>query len=344
MNDKEILDRVQSCLLGVAIGDAMGMPVETMTDKQILAVTNNLGVSGFIDPVVRKDWNLPLKAGDTTDDWQLARAVAVSIIRTGGKFSLMDCAEEHVREYDKSIFGWGRTTNDAIKAIKCGERKVGIDWLPPAKQGKGCGNGVIMKVAPLAIGNFLLQGSSSELWHDVKTLGLLTHPDVLASIAAYAVAIFIKLAMTNSGIMSSSEGLEILSDVINDVRKIEIAERINTESVSDRLELIEESFEKANELREAVGCGFHSIQTAAFTIGTFLRHPKDFRAAILEAVNAGGDTDTNASVVGAMAGANCGLKAILEEWKNFSPDFKEPLSIGSQLFYSAINGSGRLSV
>jgi ADP-ribosyl-[dinitrogen reductase] hydrolase len=344
MNDQEILDKVQGCFMGVAIGDAMGMPVETKTAEEILAATNYLGVRDFIDPVFRKDWNMPLKAGDTTDDWQLARAVAVSMIRTGGRFSLMDCAEEHVREYEKSIFGWGGTTKEAIKAIKDGERKVGIDWLPLSKPGKGCGNGVIMKVAPLAVGNFLLQGSLAELWHDVKTLGLLTHPDFRASIAAYAVAIFIKTAMTNSGIMGSAEGLEILSEVINEVRKVEIQERIDTELVSDRLVLIENNFDTAKKLREAVGCGFHSLQTAAFTIGTFLRHPKDFRAAILEAVNAGGDTDTNASVVGAMAGANCGLKAIPEEWKNFSPAFKEPVDIGSQLFYSTINGSGRPSV
>ncbi|MBT6574416.1 ADP-ribosylglycohydrolase family protein, partial [Candidatus Falkowbacteria bacterium] len=40
--------KVQACFLGVAIGDAMGMPVETMTDDQIEKAVPG-GVTGFLD-------------------------------------------------------------------------------------------------------------------------------------------------------------------------------------------------------------------------------------------------------------------------------------------------------
>ena len=53
---------------------------------------------------------------------------------------------------------------------------------------------------------------------------------------------------------------------------------------------------------------------------------------ILEAVNAGGDTDTIAAMVGAMIGCNVGLEGIPEEWLRFRPEFQKALMLGEQLF------------
>jgi ADP-ribosylglycohydrolase len=67
-------------------------------------------------------------------------------------------------------------------------------------------------------------------------------------------------------------------------------------------------------------------------MAVFLRHPRNFRAAVLEAVNAGGDTDSTASMVGALVGANCGLDVIPAEWLNFRPEFQEPVELGEKLY------------
>jgi len=332
MEDQNVLSKIQGCLLGVAIGDAMGMPVETMSAEAILDATSGKGISGFVKPMSGRKWVAELKAGDTTDDWQLTRAVARSLCRTRGRFDMADCAAEHVRELDKSVFGWGKTTEQAIAAIKCGERKVGKDWLTEAAPGKGCGNGIIMKVAPLALSHYLTGYSWEDAWFDTRLLGLITHPDLRASIAAYAVSLYIQLAMIGRGVTSSEKGLSYLPDVISIVKKIESQENIDTDLVSDRLEMIPANLGSAQELRTAVGCGFHSLDTAAFTIGTFVRHPTDFRAAILEAVNAGGDADSNASIVGALVGANLGLIGIPEDWQSFREDFTQPLVIGAYLY------------
>ena len=89
-------------------------------------------------------------------------------------------------------------------------------------------------------------------------------------------------------------------------------------------------------LREKIGTNCFAMESVPFAIATFLRHPTDFRAGVLEAVNAGGDMDTTASMVGAMIGANCGLSAIPDEWKNFRPEFAQPLELGERLYKTAL--------
>lgn len=89
---------------------------------------------------------------------------------------------------------------------------------------------------------------------------------------------------------------------------------------------------KATEVIRLLGNGFHAFESCAFAIAVALRHPNDFRMAVLEAVNAGGDTDTNASMVGAIVGARVGLFGIPEEWRTFSPSFQEALDLAEQLY------------
>jgi ADP-ribosylglycohydrolase len=313
--------------MGAAIGDAMGMPVETMTYEQIQTITNKAGITGFVDPLVRKDWLKGLKAGDTTDDWQLTRVVARSLIRTRRNFDVRDCAMEHVLALAESAFGWGKTTENAIMDICDGKRDLDVPLSNP-EPGKGCGNGVIMKIAPLAIANFI--DYRNDLWLECQELGQITHPDIKATIAAYAVARYMQ-QLLESPVETSDDALKRLLCVIPDVETVEKVHSQSCELVTDRLKKILFHFRSAESLRDNVGCRFHALDTAAFTIGTFVRHPNDFRAGVLEAVNAGGDTDTNASVVGSLIGLNLGLQAIPEEWKAFSSSFQAALGLGKLL-------------
>jgi ADP-ribosylglycohydrolase len=59
------------------------------------------------------------------------------------------------------------------------------------------------------------------------------------------------------------------------------------------------------------GFSYHSVPIALFA---WLRHPDDFRAAMESALNCGGDTDTVGAMVGALAGACCGVQGIPAEW------------------------------
>ncbi len=60
-----------------------------------------------------------------------------------------------------------------------------------------------------------------------------------------------------------------------------------------------------------------------------------FRGAILEAIHAGGDTDTHAAIVGAMVGANSGTFGIPAYWAAYNPKYREAETWGRQLCWAA---------
>ena len=189
-----------------------------------------------------------------------------------------------------------------------------------------------MKIAPLAIAHALMV-DKKNLWNECKALGSITHPDIRASIAAYAVAYLMQYIIRDQqNHIRVKESLPIL-DIIKPVIDVELLEcqNIGLDCVSARLMRLRGAMDSADILRQTTGCGFTALDSVAFSIGTFFRHPCDFRTGVLEAVNAGGDSDTHASIVGALIGLNCGLSAIPKEWRDFNPQFQETIEIGAKL-------------
>ena len=314
--------------MGVAIGDAMGMSVEGMTPHAIRLLDEG-GITRFRERL-GPDF-IPtkgLKAGETTDDWQLTQAVARSLIRTNGRFDVRDCAAEHVRELDTRHMGWGNTTTTAITDIKNGKRDPLIDPLPFPEPGTGTGNGVMMKIAPLAIVHACRRSSPEELWQDCRTLGMMTHPDIRASITAFAVA----YGMQKMLMGGSAPDVSLLREIRGLVAGLDDQERVDTDRVSEQIDKIEPVLPDATSLRLIKGfMRFHAMYTVTITLGTFMRHPADFREGILEIVNQGGDSDSNAAILGALIGSVVGLEGIPPEWMTFNPDFSSAIELADTL-------------
>ena len=351
-----LLDRIQGCLLGAMIGDAMGMPWEGMDLFGIMNVIP-LGVTGFTTP---GEHSLPflrqLKAGDTTDDWALTRANARALIRGKGDYVPKLIAEEHLAEFHRSTVGWGRTTKRAMEELEVyGLTQRALGRGPDSSAGpdpdhpkSGCGNGVAMKVAPLAIVHVLGHGAGTldVLGQMVVRHGRLTHPDPRASIAAAGIAYLIMRALTspNEPPVDDWPASWQIEEVAEWLRTIEQAlpavppdDRF-TGRLSRILDCPENLLDPSNrqitaqDLAFVLGNGYHALESCAFAMAMALRHADDFRQAMLNTVNAGGDTDTNASMVGAMVGARVGLSGIPEEWRTFSPTFQEAVELADQLY------------
>jgi ADP-ribosyl-[dinitrogen reductase] hydrolase len=330
LSEEAKLYKFKGALLGVAIGDALGMPVETMTREEILAATDGQGVRDYMSPISPAPWVRPFRQGDTTDDWQLTRAVAMALIRPGSETTLADHVREHLTEFRNCVNGWGYTTEKALRDIYEGKRDPFKDSLPSAKPGKGCGNGVVMKIAPLALVAAVKKTTPLDLWPKVRELGTLTHPDIRASIAAYAVALTI-IRCFHESVLNN----RFLTEIIRWVRVVEQSEEVEDHTVSLRLEKLTNGLiSRERDVGDVVGCGGHAIDTAVFAIGTLMRHPTRFSEGVLEAVNAGGDTDTNASVVGALIGCFMGYQAIPTQWEDYTPHIADAGRIGTRLFAS----------
>lgn len=327
--------KMQGCFLGVMIGDAMGMPVEMMTPEKILEMTEGKGIEGFVEPIQRKLADTQgLKAGSTTDDWQLTAAVAESLLRCDG-FNLNDMALAHVEAYETSTSGWGTTTRVGMEQLKeyfdsrgKSGRRPGIH--PPTVvnsrgQVSGCGNGVAMKAAPMGIWEFVY------CYDPMRELGFLTHPDPRAGTAAHAIA-----RVIGDNIAGSDFGIKGIYYACRDYEH----GGDDSYGFSERLKVLFDDdllYGPIERLREVVGTNCMALESVCFAIAVYFRNRDDFRAGVLEAVNSGGDADSTASMAGAMIGARVGIEGIPAEWIEFNPEFEKAKELGSRFRFSGIH-------
>ncbi len=334
-----MLSKIQGCLMGVAVGDAMGMPVELMSRAEILEKTNRCGITGFVHPIQRKIKGTgKLQAGSTTDDWQLTRAIADSLIRCG-RYDLMDIALSHVEAFETSTFGWGGTTRSGLSDIKDyfdsrGKKGRSPTSMPNVRDlgmSRGCGNGVAMKISPIAI---CCMNESFQLEKRCAEIGRLTHADKRSWAAAFAVAEIIctNLYGDEGRIVSVEDSLRCL---ISQVKWFESSYMSDSDDLfSGRLERLLDLdllFGPIEALIEKIGVGCLALESVRFAIAVYLRNGGNFRKGILEAVNSAGDADTIASMAGAMIGSVVGIEGIPVEWIEFNKDFSSAIKLGADL-------------
>lgn len=329
---------MRGSILGVAIGDALGMPVEIWTQPYIAALNEGRGVVDFLDPkATRIKYDKKMEAGDTTDDWQLTEAVAESIIASGGRFDLKTCVEKHLDAFKTSTFGWGGTTKKALIELRDGKRAYGVR-APSYGPNTGLGNGIMMKVAPLAVANYRhISGEDGheKLRTEVMALSRVTHADDRAGIAALAVAEVILYSYEHA-IKNVPDRVLLLQYVLE--RVIEAEEKTDapegwqdgyTDKISDVIKKVSHiwQFIRLDQLRPQ----FNSLSTLETSLIMFLRHSNDFERGLCAAVNCGGDTDTQAAIVGSMIGAQVGEVGIPTKWLTFRNKFDHAREVADRL-------------
>ena len=358
------VDKAQACLVGVQIGDALGQPVETMKREEILQAQvqdqdgtvlkiSGRPIEGFLPAIQKRiSQTAQLIAGDTTDDWQLTRAVARSLIASGG-YDQNSMARSHIAALFETNVGWGGTTKRGIKEIfqwhlsngQAGRSPQVMAWEVPVSEAglpKVAGNGVAMKVSSLAIfyaintsAHTVECGEPSDemegLMPMVEKLAGLTHPSSEAFLTAYALAVTISRLL-----VKPVRTLQDRADLIRYLRhRVGEAERCIRRSdkfpIGEAVEHLGKVAGDPEAVFREITPGFRAGQSVLYAIGMFLCYPTNFRKAVLTAVNDGGDSDSTASMVGALVGANCGLEVIPEEWRTFRPEFQESIELGSSL-------------
>jgi ADP-ribosylglycohydrolase len=324
-------EKVQGSLLGVQLGDALGAPVETMKPGEIREVLGGGMVETFHYPIQKKIRDTGnMSPGDTTDDWQLTRAVAVGILRARG-WGMGAVLYEHLKAFHDSQTGWGKATRKALTDIHEGKRH-GLDPVPRSLT-EGGGNGVMMKVIPLAmLSAYREQGESDMLRLRVKQLSLLTHGDPHAYLGALVVA---RIALA---IFSTPDRplQDVMKELIPHIAQEEVSMGYTQKPLTHALQKAisnEVLYRSMDELVTVFNPGFKALETAPFVVAICMRneHENDFRKAVLEAVNAGGDADTNASIVGGLIGARVGLQGIPVGWRDFRKEFQESIQLGEEL-------------
>lgn len=283
MNPK-LLDRMRGCLLGLAVGDAVGTTVEFKSRGSFEPVTDMVGGGPF-----------GLGAGQWTDDTSMALCLAESLIEKHG-FNARDQMERYVRWYRNGhlsstgrCFDIGNATSSALHRFERTSEPFSGSTDP-----RSAGNGSIMRLAPVPMFYYpdteqavLMASDSSRTTHGAD--------ECLDACSLYAYMLVKTLdGKSRDEILFTPDNIKLMEGMSPKIQAIAAGEyRDKTEGQIRGSGYVVESLEAA------LWC-FHTADT--------------FRDAILKAVNLGDDADTTAAVCGQIAGAYYGESGIPPEW------------------------------
>ena len=297
-------DRVEGMLLGLAIGDALGNPAESL----IPALRHHR--FGEIRTYLPNERAGDQCVGLPSDDTQLA-AWTLEVINERGRPDIHLLSE---RFASRRIDGMGQTIAAFVKAWRSGKR--GLDAAQCS-----AGNGALMRIAPVLVPH--LQRSGRDLWRDAVVLGAMTHNDWASNAACVA---FVGMLWDLVGMTEPPPPEWWLDRYVALAGPLDagtvyhsraplawsgaVSEFVNTQV---RTALAEDlSVADADARWQSSAYLLETVPTALFILA---RHGHDPEAAILRAVNDTWDNDTIGAIVGAAVGALHGKKRLPDAWR-----------------------------
>jgi ADP-ribosylglycohydrolase len=280
---------VSSLLFGLAVGDALGVPVEFRPRGSFRAS----GMQGY------GTHNQP--PGTWSDDTSLTLCLADSLSRG---FSPDDIARNFVKWHDEGAFTTHGTAFDiGIATAKAISRlKAGI-----APEKAGCagvnenGNGSLMRIAPLVF--YLVDKPEAERFNLTKTVSSITHAHPWAVAACCIYLEYLRKLL--GGMEKRAAYAEVRSDFS------EGHPLIDADTLGKFARILRSDISVQPEA--GIKSGGFVIDTLEAALWCFLS-TDNYRDAVLKAVNLGEDTDTTAAVTGSLAGLAYGIKAIPTVW------------------------------
>jgi len=270
--------RLRGLLLGTALGDALGLPMEGLSQAQIARRFGTrfdhfgmLGARGFV-----------------SDDTEQAALVCQSLIRGGAD---ADQVRSHLRAallgwFWRLPFGIGLGTLRACLRLSLG-RSDGV---------YSAGNGAMMRAPILAASCIKDHGVRRQL---VAATTLLTHAHPWAIDAAQLAAALTALCLVAE---SNADRAELAREALATLSASELRARA-------QLAVEAAEHNEPYPVKRLGNTGF-VVHTAALTLHTFVRWGYEPKEAIVQAILLGGDTDTHAAIVGAWCGALHGEEAL----------------------------------
>ena len=283
-------------LFGIAIGDALGVPVEFMSRKHLQA-----------NPVVgmREFGTHHQPAGTWSDDSAMSFLLVEQLIEG---YDIEGLGKKFCQWYQYNywtphgdIFDMGVATRNAMDKIA-----KGVSALESGEcDDYSNGNGSLMRILPLAI--YLQNKSIDQRFCITKEVSGITHSHIRSVIGCFfAIEFVIQLLKKKDKFDAYYEAQNIVRDYLHliDIKssEIELYNRILFDDIS-RI--------PAQDIYSS-GYVLHTLEASLWAFLT----TNTFKDAILKAVNLGDDADTIGSLTGGMAGLFYGFEQIPEEWIN----------------------------
>jgi poly(ADP-ribose) glycohydrolase ARH3 len=268
-------DRFQGCLLGLALGDALGGRLEAQDAGAIRARFPT------VEALVGHPWDELWY----TDDTQMTIGVAETLAAYGEIVERHLCAA-FVANYVPSR-GYGRGARAVLEEMEQGRDHgvVAERYFP----GGSYGNGAAMRVAPVGL---FFRDDSERLRQQARLSALPTHRHPLGIEGAELLALAVAHVSRNERLDRDAlfEELRAASGSAEYRAKIEAASAVR--SPADLAGL---------------GNGIEALESVPTAIASFALAPESFEATVGHVILLGGDTDTMAAMAGALSGAYLGL-------------------------------------
>nr|MBN1230218.1 ADP-ribosylglycohydrolase family protein [Anaerolineae bacterium] len=285
MND---LDQARAVLYGLALGDALGWPIEFLKMDKITVIYGEGGIQEPPDPAL------------VTDETQTSLVIAEALIEAGDAD-----IDTLMRAVTRGLIAWsnspdntrapGHTVTEAVRTLESG-----VSWqesgIPHAK-----GNGSAVRVAPIG---YLYQNDPERLREVARATGVTTHAHPTAIAAAIACADLIRLAL--AGVPPEEYANQVLDFLGPDATDEFIAAIHKTRHVA--------SWTDEFAAMEYLGGGWIAEEAVSLALYSVTRYADDFPGALRRAVNIPGDSDSVGCLTGGISAAYLGLDAVPTSW------------------------------
>ena len=298
-------DRALGALSGLALGDALGMPTQSMSAEWIAAAYDG-PISGLVDAVADQPIAPNMPAGSVTDDTEQALLMARLIVENDGHIDPLRLAHELLDwEDDMRARGshdlLGPSTKLALEQVRSG-----ADITTTGRTGTT--NGAAMRVAPVGIAHDVAEPGFAEY---VLESCRVTHNTVNgfqgAALVAAAVSYGINGCAVHDALTHAIDAVDGMPAVGAWSAKANVLSRVRLALDMAKTERDDTVFTERLRLENGTSVEANESVAAAFALAW--RHVDDPVQALFAAASNGGDTDTIGAMAGAILGACLGPSA-----------------------------------
>lgn len=290
-------DRALGALTGLALGDALGMPTQSMSRAQVEA--DHGTITGLVDAGPHQRIAAGMPAGSVTDDTEQALLLAALLVEGGGTVDAEALARALLAwERDMAARGsldlLGPSTKRAVERIAGGE--------PVSEAGRdGVTNGAAMRIAPVGVA--VPAEPLDGLVDAVVAASAVTHATSLGLGAAGAVAAAVSVGVAGGTLGEALELAPVAADRTAARGRWVAGGHVGARIAWATAHLPSLPRERwASELDAVVGTSVAAQESVVAAFAIAAAEPDPW-AALCLAASVGGDTDTIAAILGAVLGA-----------------------------------------
>lgn len=295
-------EKIQGALVGLLIGDALGVPYEFNPAHNIPPLTD----IEYEPPIGFNRSHKGIPIGTWSDDGAQALCLLASLLHCH-KFDAEDFANRLKNWYqigymavDGRVFDIGITTGIAINNLNNGEQPL----LAGLTDEHSNGNGSLMRIMPLALWH---QGSDAELVADAQSQSRITHGHLRSQVCCALYCLWARYLFLDSKLKDGASS--ITKAWTNAV--VTLQELFKHDDA--RLEQLEWHIQPFDEAYQIKGSGYvvDSLHSAKHCM-----QQNSFELCVKSAIALGNDTDTTACITGGIAGLVFGINHIPQRWRD----------------------------